>query len=557
MCIPGLLYLVHFVAIGILWMAVAVALTITTSLASLLWLRISRDPVASGVIGVAAFTCLLTLSAYSTGGFYGPNFAWLYVIPVFAALLANMRAGAIFTGLVLLITVGFWIAERNGLPLVNLIPEDEQAVRSLADRGGAILVIGVALIIFASRERLGNRKLSDAYDSLKVEMLQREQFHDRMIHTERLASMGKLSAAVAHEINNPMTYVIGNLQALQEPSEFGDDDQDELIRDALDGALRVSALVKDMQVYSRTPGKIRLDDVDVSAALDTAAKMVGNRLRYCAQFRLDCEPGLRARASEAQLVQIIVNLLTNAIDAIEGAVEENELALVARTHERGVSIEVRDTGEGIPGEVQKKLFEPFFTTKDIGQGTGMGLAISRSLIEGMDGSIEFTSQPGEGTTFLLVLPAADASGPEVSLVHEAPSRDPAEPALKILVIDDDRAVLRTIRRMLAKQDVCTEDDAKRALALCKAEDFDVILCDIMMPSMSGDQFYRELIASQPTLADRVTFMTGGVLTRDTEKFLVETDRPVLQKPLDVEELRAIASAQTSLLPDSVSCDLVK
>jgi len=541
MCIPGLLYLVHFIIIGVPWMALAVALTIATSWASLVWLRFSQKPESAGVVGVTAFCFLLTTSAYSTGGFYGPNFAWLYVIPVFAALLANMRTGAVFTGIVLIIAVGFWIAEGSGLPLVNFIPEDERAVRSLADRTGAILVIGVAIAIVASRERLGNKKLSDAYDSLKAEMQQREQLHDRMIHTERLASMGKLSAAVAHEINNPMTYVIGNLQALQEELHCDADDRDELICDALDGAMRVSALVKDMQVYSRTPEKVRLDNVDVAAALDTAAKMVSNRVRYCAQFHMFCEPGLRARGSEAQLVQVVVNLLTNAIDAMNGAVEDNALSLSAKSCDEGVCIEVQDNGEGIPDAVQKKLFEPFFTTKDIGQGTGMGLAISRSLIEGMKGSIRFESIADRGTTFFLVLPRA---GDEPEVVAEQttsapPAVDESAKPLRILVIDDDAAVLRSIRRMLSQHTVRTEEDAKRALKHCKEDDFDVILCDIMMPLMSGDQFYAELKATQPDLASKVTFMTGGVLTPSTEKFLVTVDRPVLTKPLDVEELRTI------------------
>ncbi len=543
MCIPGLLYFVHFILIGVAWMALAVALTIATSGASLVWLRFSQKPESAGAVGVTAFCFLLSVSAYSTGGFYGPNFAWLYVIPVFAALLASMRTGAVFTGIVLLIAVGFWIAERNGLPLVNFIPEDERAVRSLADRTGAILVIGVAIAIIASRERLGNKKLTGAYDSLKAEMQQREQLHDRMIHTERLASMGKLSAAVAHEINNPMTYVIGNLQALQEEEHCDADDRAELIGDALDGAMRVSALVKDMQVYSRTPEKVRLDNVDVAAALDTAAKMVSNRVRYCARFHMYCEPGLRAQASEAQLVQVIVNLLTNAIDAMKGAVEDNELSLSAKTCDEGVCIEVQDNGEGIPDAVQKKLFEPFFTTKDIGQGTGMGLAISRSLIESMKGSIRFESEADKGTTFFLVLPRAEDEPAEVGeQISAPPTLDANAKPLRILVVDDDAAVLRSIRRMLSQHTVQTEEDAKRALRRCKEDEFDVILCDIMMPLMSGDQFYAELKATQPDLASKVTFMTGGVLTPSTEEFLVSVDRPVLTKPLNVEELRAIGGS---------------
>jgi len=542
---PGFLYLIHFVVIGVLWMALAVGSTIAINVVNLWWLRRSHDGTTSGLVGVSVFLVLLSLSALSTGGFYGPNFSWLYVVPVFAALLVNIRAGAIFTGLVLAIAVGFWSLSELGIGIENSIPESERAIRSLIDRVGAVSTLGVFIAVLASRERAGKEQLEDANKSLTEEMHQREQFHDRMIHTERLASMGKLSAAVAHEINNPMTYVIGNLQTLQSDDEISEGDREELIEDAIVGALRVSALVKDMQVYARTPHTSELVAVDISGVFEAVLKMVANKVRYISEIIVHCEPGLRALATEAQLVQVIMNLLTNAMDAMGGPVESNTLRLSAKETVEGVVIDVADTGSGISPEVQKKLYEPFYTTKDVGQGTGMGLSISRSLIEGMNGSIRFASVADQGTTFTVVLPKVPAAqGLEVETTRsETVSPIARQTNLNVLVIDDDAAVLRVVKRMLGHCTVSTIDDPQKALAMCDACDFDLILCDVMMPTMSGDQFYRSLKASHPTLAERVTFITGGALTSETEKFLESVDRPVLLKPLDLVQLRQFARDQ--------------
>lgn len=520
----------------------AVSTTALIAGANLWWLRRTRRSEFCGAIAVSAFFILLNVSNFSTGGFYDPNFGWLYIIPVFAALLSNMTVGAVFTGLVLLSTCFFWMAPDLGIQVQHLVPEDMRHTRSLFDRAAAVLSIGVAIAILAGREKFGRKRLSDAYESLKQEMQQREQLHSRMIHTERLASMGKLSAAVAHEINNPMTYVIGNLQALQEELPPGDNDHQELVGDALDGARRVSELVKDMQVYSRTPDNQQLDTVDVASVLETAAKMISNKVRHCARFRLECEPDLHALASEAQLIQVIVNLLTNAIDAIQGSIDDNEVALLGRMSDGGVEIVVKDSGSGIPAEVQARLFEPFYTTKDVGEGTGMGLAISRSLMEGMQGTIAFDSTEGTGTRFTLVLPPAKTSQTASLASEEVSSESVSTPTRRqILVIDDDAAVLRSIQRMLNKHEVTTEGDARRALELCEHGEFDMILCDIMMPIMSGDRFFSALQDAKPRLAERVVFMTGGVLTQDTEDFLGTVDRPVLSKPLNTQQVRNLAN----------------
>jgi len=161
-------------------------------------------------------------------------------------------------------------------------------------------------------------------------------------------------------------------------------------------------------------------------------------------------------------------------------------------------------------------------------------------MEGMDGSIRFESVQGQGTSFFLWLPAA---GTELVTTDEAEvsalgSMSNAK-VRKILIIDDDAAVLRSVGRMLAKHDVSTEVDAKKALQRCADDDYDLVLCDIMMPSMSGDQFYDAIKETLPALANRVVFMTGGVLTPSTEEFLAAVERPVLSKPINLEKLHAI------------------
>jgi CheY-like chemotaxis protein len=237
---------------------------------------------------------------------------------------------------------------------------------------------------------------------------------------------------------------------------------------------------------------------------------------------------------EQRLVQIVVNLVNNASHATAAAGGDRApLEISSRADGGNVVLRVRDHGVGMTPAVKARLFEPFFTTKPQGQGTGLGLSISYQLAIQMGGTLAVDSTPGEGTTVSLALPSCVAP-----LTEATRSPDTAAPRLRLLVVDDEPLVLRTLSRTLAGHDVVCCNNAQEALDVVAARaDFDVVLCDVMMPAMDGPALRRELLRRHPRLAGRFVFVTGavtGLLHLDEAL----KDIPMLAKPVDTAELRA-------------------
>jgi CheY-like chemotaxis protein len=202
-----------------------------------------------------------------------------------------------------------------------------------------------------------------------------------------------------------------------------------------------------------------------------------------------------------------------------------------------VEIDVTDTGAGIPPEILPRIFDAFFTTKAVGVGTGLGLAICHRIITDMGGQLTVTSMLGHGTTFRVSLPVAS----DVPAPAQAPATVVAAPRRgRILVVDDELLVGNSVKRILAKaHDVLALSSAKDALSLCESgEIFDLILCDLMMPDMTGMELHRELARVRPEHAERMIFMTGGAFTPEARKFL-ETSKEHVEKPFDSANLRAL------------------
>jgi CheY-like chemotaxis protein len=198
-----------------------------------------------------------------------------------------------------------------------------------------------------------------------------------------------------------------------------------------------------------------------------------------------------------------------------------------------VRVEIHDTGAGIAPELRERIFEPFFTTKPVGVGTGLGLSICRRLITEMDGSIGVDSEPGQGSTFWIHLRVAQ----EQQVAREVTAKSSRQ-GLGVLVLDDEAAVGKALRRLLStRHQVTTFDRAQDALAhITSGRRFDAILCDLMMPEMSGAQFHQELERLAPEQAQRVIFMTGGAFTEETRAFLSVARNPCMDKPLDIPRL---------------------
>ncbi|HET9990416.1 MAG TPA: ATP-binding protein, partial [Kofleriaceae bacterium] len=383
------------------------------------------------------------------------------------------------------------------------------------------------------------------------DVTQRHEVFARMAMADRMLTVGTLAAGVAHEINNPLAYIGTNIDVLAAElpvlldhgrPRLTSDDFHRLVSDVREGVARVSTIVRDLLALSRQGDETR-GPVDVVAVLALSIKMAHNELRHRArvvQSYADTVPLVDADASK--LGQVFLNLLLNAAHAIaEGGVDDNEVRVRARESERGVIVEIEDTGTGIPPHVMPRIFDPFFTTKARGVGTGLGLSISHQIVRSMGGDITVESAPGRGSTFRVTLPASSVQRPLDAVDAEQVNAL----AARVLVIDDEVAVGRSLRLLLAPEnDVIAVTSGQDALSrLASGERFDAILCDLMMPDISGIELYNRLARVAPGSQDRIIFMTGGAFTQQARDFLANLDRPHLDKPFTEGQLRrAIESA---------------
>jgi CheY-like chemotaxis protein len=271
--------------------------------------------------------------------------------------------------------------------------------------------------------------------------------------------------------------------------------------------------------------------------METCLRMAESELRHRARVltRWGDAPAVDGNAS--RVGQLFLNLLINAAQAIpEGKVDEHQVRVTLDRAPSGHAIvEVSDTGGGIPPEIRGRIFDPFFTTKPVGQGTGLGLAICHRIVESMGGEIEVDSEVGRGTTFRVRLPPARAAAPAGADAGTAP---PPVARRRVLIIDDEAAIGRSLGGLLgAHHDVVVMTRAADALPRITAgEAFDVILCDLMMPEMSGMAFHAQVQAIAPDLARRVVFLTGGAFTAAARDFLARVPNARLEKPFDAADV---------------------
>ncbi|MCP3139792.1 MASE1 domain-containing protein [Pyxidicoccus xibeiensis] len=375
-----------------------------------------------------------------------------------------------------------------------------------------------------------------------------KELQARLVAAERVAAVGTLAAGVGHEINNPLAYLVLNLEtaarSLSEGGLPGMRDALSGVRGALEGAERIRLIVKDLQVFSRQGDQDR-GLVDLNALVPPAVRIVSHALRHRARVVEEFGPVPRVLGSEARLGQVLLNLLVNAMQSItEGSPTLNEVRVRTSTDESGrARVDVVDTGTGIPAHVLPRIFEPFFTTKPSGEGTGLGLAICQQIVRAHGGELEVRSEPGRGSVFSVLLPAAPVQ--VTSAPVRQPSSPPALPASRtrrgrVLVVDDEPRLAQSMRLLLEPyHDIVTTTRGGEALALVAAgHRFDVILCDLQMPEVDGATVYRRLCAQAPEQAERVVFISGGAYTAESRQFIETVPNRVLEKPVRPEVLMA-------------------
>jgi PAS domain S-box-containing protein len=375
------------------------------------------------------------------------------------------------------------------------------------------------------------------------DVTEQRQLQTRLSLADRMASMGTLAAGIAHEINNPLAFVITNLGFLSEELARQPQVREEprsLLNEAREGAERVRRIVHQLKTFSR-PDEERLEPVDPHAVLDSAAVLAANEIRHRARLVREYGPVPRVLGDEGRLCQVFLNLMVNAAHAIpEGAAERNEIRLVTRVGADGrVVVEVRDTGGGIPKDVLGRIFDPFFTTKPVGVGTGLGLAICHGIVTRMGGDITVESEPGQGTTVRVVLPATEAqSVPEEKPVQAAPQAPPQRG--RVLIVDDEPAVGRALRRILREHDVELATSGRQALERLQADSsFHAVLCDVMMPDLGGKDLYEAVRSGGSGLEQRFVFVSGGAFTPGAREFLARVSNTTLEKPFDEAAVKRV------------------
>jgi signal transduction histidine kinase/CheY-like chemotaxis protein len=379
-------------------------------------------------------------------------------------------------------------------------------------------------------------------------------------HAERLASLGTLAAGVAHEINNPLAYVVSNLgysveqllraRTLVNQSALPGEVRGELLatlnpilealEEAGEGTDRVARIVQSLKSFSRNESDGQ-GPVNLQSVLKSAVSMAENEIRYRAKLYVPKADVPAVHGNEAQLVQVFVNLLLNAAQAIpEGNPEDNRIEIATSAMPDGsVVTEISDSGTGIEEAMLDRIFDPFFTTKPIGVGTGLGLSICHGLVRGFGGSITVKSKVGKGSTFRVTLRPESEKAITARAKSDRPSRFRGE----LLIIDDEPMVLRAFRRTLAAHhNVEVVSNARGALEMIQqGKEFDLIFCDLMMPGMTGMDFHAELQHKEPDLAARVVFLTGGAFTSSARDYLDSVPNPALEKPLHPKALRNFVS----------------
>ncbi|WP_373047056.1 ATP-binding protein [Vulgatibacter sp.] len=375
---------------------------------------------------------------------------------------------------------------------------------------------------------------------------ERRRLQSQLVQADRMVSVGTLAAGVAHEINNPLAYVISNLQyAVHELGAWDDDKHAEIrvaLQEAVSGSDRVRQIVQDLKTFSRSDEGECQGPLDVREVLAASLSIARQELKHRALLEQELGPTPPVVANDGRLGQVFLNLLVNAAQAIpEGNAGEQRIRVVTRTAPSGRAvIEVHDTGAGIPEAIRERIFDPFFTTKPAGLGTGLGLSICRNLVAQMGGRLSFTSEVGRGTTFVVELPPAAAEAPEAGPPAPAPAaaRAPGGGS-RILVIDDEPLICNAVQRSLgSRHEVHVARDGREALERLRAgEPFDLLLCDLMMPEVTGMEIHEELARSHPALLARTAFLTGGAFTERARAFLDETTVPVLHKPFSASALR--------------------
>ncbi len=405
------------------------------------------------------------------------------------------------------------------------------------------------------------------------------KLQEQLMVSDRMISIGILAAGVAHEINNPLTSLLMNVDhavasveamlAGRTVSRPGRPLLEGLL-DARDSAQRIRDIVKEVKLFARG-GDEAVAPLDVGRVLESALRMARHEVQSRATLTRDYAEVPPVRANEAKLGQVFLNLVINAVQAIpEGKPRDHQIRVRTRELDGTVVIEIQDTGAGMSEEVLQRIFTPFFTTKPVGVGTGLGLSICRRIVAAVGGDISATSTIGKGSTFRITLPAvhdaalggrpqtpslAKASSPTAALEQQQQQPPDQRQRSRVLVVGHDGPLCAAIERALRRDHhvVATERPAEAATWIDAGERFDAIVCDSVVED--GEiEFHARVLESAPDQAARIVFLTDCAPSSRVAGFLERCGNPRVEKPCGmatlwtiIARLSAVGVAEPALL----------
>jgi signal transduction histidine kinase len=388
-----------------------------------------------------------------------------------------------------------------------------------------------------------NLKNSREQLEMTVETLKTTQA--QLIQSEKLSGIGEFVAGVAHELNNPLTSVMGFSELLKQANRDPKHQRHlELIHK---NALRCQKIVQSLLSFARRHQPER-KLVCLNALIEAALEILQYQLRTSGiEVTTTLDPDLpQAMVDPHQVQQVLVNIINNARQAIEGHKSNGAIKILTETRDEKVSVTIQDNGPGISDENLAKVFDPFFTTKEVGRGTGLGLSICYGIIKEHGGVITVRSEPDEGATFVIELPVTHDEAPSAKSEQKSEleqTRCYEGSGKRVLVIDDEEPILQMVREVLAGRgyDVDVACDGETGLHRLNQRQYDLALCDWKMPGMNGQQVYERMRTVNPQLSQRLIFITGDMVSDKTREFLDAEKKICLAKPFTLSEFSAAIS----------------
>ncbi|MFC1928920.1 MEDS domain-containing protein [Chloroflexota bacterium] len=375
----------------------------------------------------------------------------------------------------------------------------------------------------------------DITEQKQAEEREKQLQHELNV-TSRLVTVGEMAAGIAHEINNPLTGVVGFSDLLLKKDIPEDTRKDVSI--IYEGARRIASIIDRMLRFARQT-KPERKQVNVNDIIETTLAMRESEMKTGnINVTTELAPDLPLISADAGLLQqAFLNIILNAEQAMKEAHSKGGLTVKTEKMDNTIRASFKDDGPGIAKKNIDKLFNPFFTTKEVGQGTGLGLSICYSIIKQHDGKIYAESTLGKGTTFFIELPVVD-KGEQLKLSEPAAGKPQSTSKARILVIDDDPTVQEFITAVLTEEghEIEIVDNGDDAMERLSNEEYDVILLDIKLPGMSGIEIYEQLQKSSKSLTKKVIFITGDVMSVDTMVFIKSSQTSYIAKPFDAEKL---------------------